>query len=167
MVDIDGVISLFGEPGHTGLGTPPPGAPPLGTPALGAPAGSVSGSFHSIEGIPHFLSSTAAAHLLTLAGFFELVWASGWEEKANEYLPRLLGLPAGLPFLRFARDGGRTGPTQAHWKLASIERLRGRAPAGVDRRRLQPRLPGMGRRAPVAHAAREHRARARAHLDRD
>jgi hypothetical protein len=124
LVDIDGVVSLFGAPGHGGLGTPPLSAPP---------PDSVSGSFHSIEGIPHFLSSTAAAHLLTLAGFFELVWASGWEEKANEYLPRLLGLPAELPFLRFSRDGGRTGPTQAHWKLASIDAYAGERPlAWVD-----------------------------------
>jgi hypothetical protein len=123
MVDIDGVISLFGAPDHIG-----PAKPPLST-----PPGPVSGSFHSIDGIPHFLSSTAAAHLLTLSGFFELVWASGWEEKANEYLPRLLGLPAELPFLRFSRDGGRTGPTQAHWKLASIDSYAGERPlAWID-----------------------------------
>ena len=94
LVDIDGVISLFGfEPGER-----------------------PEGSFHSIDGIPHFLSSTAAAHLLALARGFELVWASGWEEKANEYLPHLLGLPA-LPHLSFERSVGRTN---AHWKLDAI-----------------------------------------------
>src|SRR6185312_5824106 len=65
LVDIDGVISLFAFGGG-----PPP-----------------RGSFHSIDGIPHFLSSEAARHLLELAPMFELAWASGWEEKANEYLP--------------------------------------------------------------------------------
>lgn len=95
LVDIDGVISLFG-----------------------GEIGSTEGSFHSIDGIPHFLSSTAAAHLLDLATHFELVWASGWEERANEHLPHLLGLPAALPFLRFERAVGRANP---HWKLEAID----------------------------------------------
>jgi HAD domain in Swiss Army Knife RNA repair proteins len=99
MVDIDGVISLFGAPPDGGGGS------------------REGGSFHSIEGIPHFLSATAAAHLLALAGPFELVWASGWEERANEHLPHLLGLPKGLPFLRFERSVGRSN---AHWKLDAI-----------------------------------------------
>ncbi len=95
MVDIDGVISLFGARSH-----------------------SAEGTFHSIDGIPHFLSSTAAAHLLGLAEHFDLVWASGWEDRAEEYLPHLLGLPAGLPFLSFERS---PGTTNAHWKLAAID----------------------------------------------
>jgi hypothetical protein len=101
MVDIDGVISLFGAP----VFDPPDGGAPVG-------------SFHSIDGIPHFLSSTAAAHLLALEPLFELVWASGWEDRANEHLPHLLGLPAALPFLRFARSPGRAN---AHWKLEAID----------------------------------------------
>jgi HAD domain in Swiss Army Knife RNA repair proteins len=95
LVDIDGVVSLFSFD---------PGARP-------------EGAFHSIDGIPHFLSSGAAEHLLALARNFELVWASGWEEKANEYLPHLLGLPA-LPHLSFERSVGRTN---AHWKLDAID----------------------------------------------
>jgi hypothetical protein len=107
LVDIDGVISLFG-----------------------GNLGSQAGSFHSIEGIPHFLSSTAAAHLLDLAEHFELVWCSGWEEKANEHLPHLLGLPAGLPFLRFDRSVGRAS---AHWKLDAIDAYAGERPlAWID-----------------------------------
>lgn len=98
MVDIDGVISLFGLPDER----------------RGA---SVEGSFHAIEGIPHFLSGTAAAHLLALQPLFEMVWASGWEERAGEHLPHLLGLPKGLPFLRFSRAVGRAN---AHWKLDAI-----------------------------------------------
>ena len=43
----------------------------------------------------HYLSADAARHLLSLARVFDLVWASGWEEKADEYLPHLLGVPAG------------------------------------------------------------------------
>jgi hypothetical protein len=106
LVDIDGVISLFGGQ----LGTQP-------------------GSFHAIEGIPHFLSSTAAAHLLDLAAQFELIWCSGWEEKANEHLPHLLGLPV-APFLSFERSVGRAN---AHWKLAAIDAYAGeRALAWID-----------------------------------
>jgi HAD domain in Swiss Army Knife RNA repair proteins len=115
MVDIDGVISLFGFTGQ---------APWTGHSAT------PKGSFHTIDGIPHFLSRAAADHLLDLAADFDLVWASGWEEKAEEYLPRLLGLPAGLPFLRFEHSPGRTHP---HWKLAAIEEHAGsRALAWVD-----------------------------------
>jgi hypothetical protein len=112
MVDIDGVLSLFGVS------------------ILGDRARQADGSFHSIEGIPHFLSSAAAAHLLELASLFELVWASGWEERADEHLPHLLGLPKGLPFLRFSRSVGRSN---AHWKLDAIEtHAAGRALAWID-----------------------------------
>jgi len=115
MVDIDGVISLFGFAGQTPW-----------TERVTAPAG----SFHTIDGVPHFLSPAAASHLQTLAADFDLVWASGWEEKAEEYLPRLLDLPAGLPFLRFERSPGRAN---AHWKLAAIEQFAGsRALAWID-----------------------------------
>lgn len=95
LVDIDGVISLFSfEERHR-----------------------PEGSFHWIDGMPHFLSATAAEHLLALREQFELVWASGWEERANEYLPHLLGLPR-LEHLRFERAVGRAN---AHWKLDAIE----------------------------------------------
>ncbi len=106
-MDIDGVISLFGF----GRQTP------------------AEGSFHSIDGIPHFLSSTAAEHLLGLEPLFDLVWASGWEEKANEHLPYLLGVPT-LPHLSFERSVGRTN---AHWKLDAIDDYAGeRALAWID-----------------------------------
>jgi hypothetical protein len=131
MVDIDGVISLFGAPQIThlpGVGMPRP------RPGEGAEAQvPVDGSLHWIDGTPHFLSSTAAAQLLVLADTFDLVWASGWEEKANEHLPRLLGLPAPLPFLRFSRPAPDTGSTAAHWKLERIEAYAGRrALAWID-----------------------------------
>jgi HAD domain in Swiss Army Knife RNA repair proteins len=112
MVDIDGVLSLFGFPPRT-----PPG----------------EGSFHWIDGIPHFLSGTACEHLLALAASFELVWCSGWEEKANEYLPSLLGLPWELPFLRFERGATPGESLHGHWKLAAIDAYAGtRALAWID-----------------------------------
>jgi hypothetical protein len=118
MVDIDGVISLFGFADR-----------PPWTERAGAP----EGSFQTVDGIPHFLSRVAAEHLLGLAALFDLVWASGWEEKAEEYLPRLLDLPAGLPFLRFERGANGTGATNAHWKLAAIDEYAdARALAWID-----------------------------------
>jgi hypothetical protein len=116
MVDIDGVISLFGVP--------------VGDRSDGE---TIEGTLHSIDGTPHFLSATAAAHLLVLAELYDLVWASGWEERANEHLPYLLGLPAELPFLRFGRDVGGQAAPKAHWKLDAIDAYAGeRALAWID-----------------------------------
>jgi hypothetical protein len=100
LIDVDGVISLFGFS---------PSYPP-------------DGKFELVDGVAHFLSAGAGEHLRTLADTFELVWCTGWEEKANEYLPFALGLPAPLPFLSFDRDIGRS---HAHWKLAAIDRYAG------------------------------------------
>ncbi len=100
LVDVDGVISLFGFD---------PACPP-------------AGKWTTVDGIAHYLSARAGEHLRTLAEVYELVWCTGWEEKANDYLPHALGLPAPLPVLSF--DG--TDPTvSAHWKLAAIERFAG------------------------------------------
>src|SRR5512142_1352162 len=70
LVDVDGVISLFGFPAHD--------RPP--------------GRFAMVEGIAHFLSASAGEHLRRLGGAFEPVWCTGWEERANDHLPHLLGL---------------------------------------------------------------------------
>jgi hypothetical protein len=78
-----------------------------------------------VDGIAHFLSATAGEHLRRLSDAFELAWCSGWEEKANEYLPYALSLAGPLPWLRF--DGVAKVPN-AHWKLAAID-----AYAGHDR----------------------------------
>jgi hypothetical protein len=108
-VDVDGVISLFGFE---------PSAPP-------------AGDFRSIDGIPHLLSATAGAHLQRLADAFELVWCTGWEEKANEYLPAALGLAGPLPYLVFERAVGRAS---THWKLPAIDAYAGptRPSAWID-----------------------------------
>lgn len=124
-VDIDGVISLFGfeeQPPHTQL--------------------------QLVDGVPHCISLPVGDRLLRLAEQFDLVWASGWEDKANFYLPQLLGMPE-LPHVAFdlaARDG------DAHWKLAALEAYAGTRPLAwtddnFDRscyewaeRRLQPTL---------------------------
>ena len=102
LIDVDGVISLFGFD---------PAQPPAGTYAM-------------VDGIAHLLSATAGEHLRRLHAAFEPVWCTGWEEKANEYLPHALGLPAPLPYLSFAD----TEPQVAgHWKLAAIDAYAGRS----------------------------------------
>jgi hypothetical protein len=82
-----------------------------------------------VDGVPHCISLPVGDRLLRLSEHFELVWASGWEDKANFYLPQILGLPE-LPHVSFdvvARSGG------AHWKLAALEELAAeRAIAWID-----------------------------------
>jgi hypothetical protein len=103
-VDVDGVISLWGFPSDR----------------------RPSGEFVNVDGILHFLSAAAAEHLPGLASSFELVWCTGWEERANDYLPARLRLPHSLPFLTFARNPGRA---HAHWKLDAIDAYAGDRPA--------------------------------------
>ena len=113
MVDIDGVISLFG----------------VSLLAHADPRRAKGRSIRSRAYPTSFRPSPPRTCLIS-ATLFELVWASGWEERADEHLPHLLGLPAGLPFLRFARSVGRSN---AHWKLDAIEaHAAGRALAWVD-----------------------------------
>jgi hypothetical protein len=105
-VDVDGVISLFGfAPG----------------------AGELPGPLHWIDGVAHCIPEDVGARLVTLAERFELVWATGWEERANEHLPYLLKLPFGdLPSLSF---DGRAVFGTAHWKVDAIDEYAGRRPA--------------------------------------
>jgi hypothetical protein len=108
LVDVDGVISLFGFAAY---------APP-------------AGRFEMVDGIAHFLSATAGEHLRRLADRFEPVWCTGWEEKADEHLPYLLGLDGPWPHLSFDRNPGRA---RAHWKLAAIDAYAGSRPlAWID-----------------------------------
>ncbi len=111
LVDVDGVISLFGF----------------------APDARPAGRFEMVDGIAHFLSATAGDHLRRLAAAFEPVWCTGWEEKANEYLPHALGLDGPWPFLSFDRDVGGLGGGRGHWKLAAIDGYAGSRPlAWID-----------------------------------
>jgi hypothetical protein len=101
-LDVDGVISLFG------FDEPPPGR------------------FHWVDGVAHFIPAGCGARVRRLGKRFELVWATGWEETANEYLPRLLELPvAELPYLTFGEAVFGT----AHWKVAAIDAYAGDQPA--------------------------------------
>ena len=109
LLDVDGVLSLFGFD---------PASPPPGRPAM-------------VDGHPHWLSATAGPLVTELTAVFEVVWCTGWEERAPEHLPRLLGL-AGAPFPHLT-----FGPTAAagrHWKLDAIDAFAepGRPAAWVD-----------------------------------
>jgi hypothetical protein len=101
LVDVDGVISLFGFD-HTS----PPGGFPV-----------------SVEGIPHWLSEGAGARLERLARTFECVWCTGWEERAQDHLPHFLGLPGGWEHVRFDRPRPQI---TIHWKLHAVEAYAGR-----------------------------------------
>ena len=107
-VDVDGVISIFG---------------------FDEPPGPEIARFELIDGVVHCISLHSGERLRRLAERFELIWATGWEDKANFYLPALLDLPE-LPHLTF--DGAaRFG--SAHWKLGPLEEhCRGRALAWLD-----------------------------------
>jgi hypothetical protein len=104
LVDVDGVLSLFDFP---------PSDPPAGI-------------WATVEGMPHRLSAAGGERLQRLSEMFELVWCTGWEEKADRELPRLIGAPRGLPHLHFPHGPERT--TLGHWKLEAID-----AHAGRDR----------------------------------
>ncbi len=108
-VDVDGVISLFGFEG---------------------PLNQVGGRFHLIDGVAHCISDVAGSQLVRLADAYELIWATGWEDRANDHLPLILGLPGELPCLRF---DGRARFGSAHWKLEAIDEYAGDRPlAWVD-----------------------------------
>jgi HAD domain in Swiss Army Knife RNA repair proteins len=108
-LDVDGVISLFGFPSKD----PPPGR------------------FHWIDGVVHCIDEACGERIRRLAEHFEIVWATGWEEKANEYLPHLLSLSTPeMPVLTF---DGRARFGSSHWKIDAIdEYARGRPAAWID-----------------------------------
>ena len=107
-VDVDGVISLFG---------------------FDDPFDDVPCKYQLIDGMTHCISIEVGERLRRLQPHYEMVWATGWEDRANEYLLHLLGLEA-LPVLRF---GGKAKFGSAHWKLDPIERYAaGRPLAWID-----------------------------------
>ncbi len=78
-----------------------------------------------VDGIPHLVHDSAGPLLAKLTRTFECVWCTGWEEKAEEHLPGVLGLPGGWPHLEFGGEGPGQS-TLGHWKLAAIEAYAGR-----------------------------------------
>ncbi|MEX0620958.1 MAG: hypothetical protein WD181_05190 [Solirubrobacterales bacterium] len=136
-IDVDGVISLFG------FDTPPPPS---------------AVAWHLIDGTPHCISLPAGERLNRLSDQFELVWATGWQERANDRLPQVIGVGP-LPVIEFdlptperldgtvtttAEDGGEpqpgsvggsvsAGSVAGHWKLDALDRFAGSRPiAWID-----------------------------------
>ena len=141
-VDIDGVISLFG------FDQPEPGR--------GVPD-NAPGKFHLIDGMLHCIALETGPRLNRLAKTYELVWASGWEDRANDHLPGILGVPE-LPYLTF---DGRARFGTAHWKLEALEEYAGVATPRLDRRQPRRELLCVVRAALRAHPARPDRVRRR------
>jgi hypothetical protein len=108
-LDVDGTISLFGFEGGPD---------------------EVPGRFHLIDGVAHVIPDEVGRRIRTLGERFELIWATGWEERANDMLPKILGLPEDLPALTF---GGNARFGTAHWKLDALDEYAGDRPlAWVD-----------------------------------
>jgi len=99
-VDIDGVISLFGfEETPSGLGF----------------------RFELIDGTPHVISVLAGERLQRLASSFELVWATGWQDRANDHLPTIIGIGP-LAVIEFDKAGPAPSRfASAHWKLGPLD----------------------------------------------
>lgn len=113
-IDIDGVISLFG------FEQPPPAE---------------IARFELIDGTPHCISLAAAERIRRLADHYELVWATGWQDRANDRLSLITGIGP-LPVVEFdahRESGAAAGTTAAHWKLGAIDSFCGRrALAWID-----------------------------------
>ena len=92
-LDVDGVISLFGFEG---------------------PIDKAPGRFYLIDGIAHCIAEGVGERVRRLAERYEIVWATGWEERANEALPKLLGLPGQLPYLTF---DGQVRSIYQKWRI--------------------------------------------------
>ena len=108
-LDVDGTISLFGFEGGPD---------------------EVPGRFHLIDGVAHVIPDEVGYRIRTLSERFELIWATGWEERANDMLPEILGLRRELPVLTF---GGNARFGTAHWKLDALDEYAGDRPlAWVD-----------------------------------
>lgn len=104
-LDVDGVLSLFDF----------------------STEGPTPGRFHFVDGIAHCIGDQCGRRVERLLEHFDAVWATGWEEKANEYLPALLELPElDLPVLAF---DGRAVFGSANWKVEAIEEYAGDRPA--------------------------------------
>lgn len=107
-VDVDGVISVFG---------------------FDQPPDRSQARFEVIDGRVQCIPNAVGDRLRRLGEHFDLFWASGWENQANELLCGILGLPE-LPFLSF--DGKARFGT-ADWKLEPLSLYgRGRPLAWID-----------------------------------
>ena len=78
-IDVDGVISLFG---------------------FESPPAIEVARFELIDGTPHCISIAAAGRIRRLSSPCELVWATGWQDRANDRLSLITGIGP-LPVVEF------------------------------------------------------------------
>jgi hypothetical protein len=94
LLDVDGVLNPFAvRPGIV-------------------PSGFVE---HTILGYRVLLARRHGDWLTSLADRFELVWATTWEEDANELISPLVGLPMNLPVIAFPAP-----QAPGTWKLPAV-----------------------------------------------
>ena len=87
------------------------------------------GKFQLIDGMAHCIALDVGPKLQRLLPHYEMIWATGWEDRANDYLLQIVGLPP-LPVVRF---GGAARFGSAHWKLGPLEEFAaGRRLAWID-----------------------------------
>ena len=143
-VDVDGVISLFGFDGRS---TRSPGR------------------FHLIDGMAHCISDRAGPQLHASPRSTSSIWATGWEDRANDHLPLSSGSPGAA---RASRFDGRARFGTAHWKLEALDEYAGGRPLAWIDDSLDESCHELGRRArarPTLLAPTEsgHRAHRGAH----
>jgi Swiss Army Knife RNA repair-like protein len=106
-LDIDGVLAL----------RPPPGSLP---PGAWEPLGPTS----------TYVSADAGAFIRRLAEGFDIVWASDWEELANPFFRKRLGLEDDLPTLTFEEEADSKSKD---WKVGRLDEMAADRPlAWVD-----------------------------------
>lgn len=107
-VDVDGVVSVFG---------------------FEEPPDRSEARFELLDGKAHCIPNDIGDRLRRLSEHFDLLWASGWEGRANKLLCGILELPE-LPFLSF---DGKARFGSADWKLEPLGLYgQGRPLAWVD-----------------------------------
>jgi hypothetical protein len=105
LVDVDGVLC------PNFIGAPPPGFERL-----------------DIGAVDVWLSKQHGRWLNHLATWFDLVWATTWEQDAAEILAPALNLPLDMPVIEFT-----SGAANRTWKLTDIEEYVGDRPfAWID-----------------------------------
>jgi hypothetical protein len=102
LLDVDGVLCPFGWA---------PERAPVGTALV-------------VEGSEFVVLGTAVAHLRKLAERFDVVWCTGWRDRANEHLLDALGLTRPLASVAFAPDVVLA--YDASWKLEGVDAHAGR-----------------------------------------
>ena len=151
MIDIDGVLSLFGKTA--------PGALAQASTTPGAGGAIPLDRRHTALPFGHGRRSPARARPAVRSRLGERL---GGEGRGIPPAPARPARRTALPALRDGRSPAAHG--QRALEARCDRGTRGRAPARMDRRLLQRRLRGLGRRAQRADAASSDGARARPHI---